>query len=114
VNAVERFWRAVRREDWASAEQQLHDHVVVRHPHSGARYDRAWQYLDVHKLDRDRTSVDVREVVSEGKHVAVLVVVGHRDGPDWHCSAFYELQEGRIAHATEVWVPDASGPALTE
>jgi hypothetical protein len=111
MNAVDRFWRAVRRNDWEAAEAQLLDRVVVRHPHDGARYDRARDYVDLHRFDTDRRSVDVRESISEGKRVAVLAVITHGDGTTRHVAGFYELHDGKIAHADELWTETAGEPS---
>jgi ketosteroid isomerase-like protein len=102
MNAVERLWRALRREDWEAAEAQLYENAVVRWPHTGERFDRAIDYLTAYRLHGTRTRVDVRRIVSDGDHVGLWAVVDDGDGT-WHCGAMYELQDARIAHAVEVW-----------
>ncbi|QEC46979.1 nuclear transport factor 2 family protein [Baekduia soli] len=107
MNAVERLWRALRKEDWEAAEAQLHEHAVVRWPHTGERFDRAIDYVTAHRLDVDRRAIDVRRVVRDGRDIGVWVVLTYADGgPRWHGAAVYELQETRIAHATEVWTEE--------
>ena len=109
MNAVERLWRALRREDWESAAIQLHEYAVVRWPHTNERFDRAADYVLAHRLDAERrTAVDVRRVITEGTDVALWVVVTYPDDETWHCAAVYELQEARIAHAVEVWAREGS------
>jgi hypothetical protein len=111
MNAVERLWRAVRREDWDSAAVQLHDYAVVRWPHTDERFDRAADYILAHRLDAARrTAVDVRRTISEGADVGLWVVVSYPDDETWHCAAVYELQEARISHAVEVWTREGSEP----
>jgi hypothetical protein len=102
MNSVERLWRALRKEDWDGALSQLQEHAVVRWPHTGERFDRAIDYVTAHRLHGGRTRVDVRRVISERRDVAVWVVVEDRQDT-WHCAAVYELEEGRIVHAVEVW-----------
>jgi hypothetical protein len=102
MNAVERLWRALRREDWEAAESQFFENAVVRWPHTGERFDRAIDYVTAVRLHGRRTRIDVRRIVADGNDVGVWAVVDDAEGV-WHCGAMYELQEGRIHHATEVW-----------
>jgi hypothetical protein len=107
MNAVERLWRALRREDWEGATAQLDEHVVVRWPHTDERFDRAVDYITAQRLHGGRTRVDVRRVISEGRNVALwAVVVDHAD--TWHCAGVYELQDDRIAHGVELWTREGS------
>ena len=41
MNPVDRLWRALRKGDFAAAQEQLDEHAVIRWPHSGDRFDRA-------------------------------------------------------------------------
>ena len=107
MNAVERLWRAIRKEDWPAAQAQLREHVVIRWPHTDDRFDRAIDYITAHRLHGGRTRVDVRRVISEGKHVAVHAVIVD-DGETWHCAGLYELQDGHIASGTEVYAREGS------
>jgi hypothetical protein len=107
VNAVERLWRALRREDWDSAEAQLYENAVIRWPHTGERFDRAVEYVTAHRLHGGRRSVDVRRVISEGSHVALWAVIVDGDGT-WHCAGIYELQEAYVARAVEIWTREGS------
>jgi hypothetical protein len=111
MNAVERLWRAIRRDDWDSALAQLHEYAVVRWPHTDERFDRATDYILAHRLDAERrTAVDVRRTIAEGNDVAVWAVVRYGDEETWHLAAFYELQEARINHAVEVWTREGGEP----
>jgi len=112
MNAVERLWRAIRREDWAAALAQLEEHAVIRWPHTDERFDRAEDYVVAHRLDAQRrAAVDVRRTVSEGYDVAVWAVVRYaEDDETWHCAGVYELQNARIAHAVEVWTREGAEP----
>ena len=111
MNAVDRLWRAVRREDWESAAAQMHEFAVVRWPHTDERFDRAADYILAHRLDAQRRSaVDVRRTITEGLDVALWVVVTYPEGETWHCGAVYELHEARIAHAVEVWTRVGAEP----
>src|SRR3954467_8554960 len=116
MNAVERLWRALRREDFEVAEAQLFENAVIRWPHTGERFDRAIDYVTAHRLHGRRQRTDVRRIVSEGDHVGLWAVVEDGDGT-WHCAAMYELEEGRIHHAVEVWTREGverpSGLAAT-
>lgn len=111
MNAVERLWRAVRREDWDSALAQLHEYAVVRWPHTDERFDRAADYVLAHRFDAEhRTAVDVRRTITQGSDVALWAVVRYADDTIWHLAGFYELQEARISHAVEVWTREGAEP----
>ena len=111
MNAVERLWRALRRDDWSAAAEQLHEHAVIRWPHTDERFDRGADYVLAHRLDAEhRAAVDVRRTLAQGPDVAVWVVVRYATGETWHCAAVYELQEARIAHGVEVWAREGSEP----
>jgi hypothetical protein len=107
VNAVERLWRAIRKEDWPAAQAQLHEHAVIRWPHTDDRFDRAIDYITAHRLHGGRTRVDVRRVISEGKHVSVYAVIDDA-GEVWYCGGIYELQDGHIASGTEIYTREGA------
>jgi hypothetical protein len=112
VNAVERLWRAIRKGDWDAAADQLHEHAVVRWPHSNDRFDRAIDYITAHRLQgAGRTRVDIRGIVSEGKQVTVWAVIDDADGV-WHIGGFYELRDGHIAQGVEVFAHEGDYPAV--
>jgi hypothetical protein len=113
MNAVERLWRALRKEDWATAEAQLYEHAVIRWPHSDDRFDRAVDYITAHRLHGGRTRVDVRRFVAEGKHVSVWVVIDDAEGV-WHLGGLYELQEGHIANGIELFTREAAYPRVAD
>jgi hypothetical protein len=112
VNAVERLWRAIRKDDWESAQAQLHDQAVIRWPHSGDRFDRAIDYITAHRLHGGRTRIDPRGVVADGKQVTIWVVI--EEGPDiWHLGGFYELRDGHIAQGIELFTREGDYPSIT-
>jgi hypothetical protein len=109
VNAAERLWRALRKEDWAGATAQLQEHAVVRWPHTGDRFDRAVDYVTAHQLHGGRTRVDIRGVVAEGRQATVWAVIDDAEGT-WHVGGFYELRDGRIAQGAEIFARDGDYP----
>ncbi|HWI73143.1 MAG TPA: nuclear transport factor 2 family protein [Baekduia sp.] len=111
MNAVERLWRAIRKGDWDAALAQLHEHAVVRWPHSGDRFDRAIDYVTAHRLHGGRTRIDIRGVVAEGKQVTVWVVIEDEQGT-WHLGGFYELRDGRIAQGVEIQAREGDYPRI--
>jgi hypothetical protein len=112
-NPVERFWHAVRRGDWETAHAQLHDHAVVRWPHSGDRFDRAIDYITAHRLHGGRTRVDVRGVIADGRQATAWVVIAAGDGV-WHVGGFYELRDGRIVQGSEIFAREGDYPRIAD
>jgi hypothetical protein len=111
VNAVERLWRAIRRDDWDSALDQLHEHAVIRWPHSGDRFDRAIDYTTAHRLQGGRTRVDVRGFATDGKQVSAWIVIEDAEGT-WHLGGFYELRDGKIAQGVEIQAREGDYPPV--
>jgi hypothetical protein len=109
MNAVERLWRAIRKDDWDAALAQLHEHAVIRWPHSDDRFDRAIDYITAHRLQGGRTRIDPRGVVADGKQVTVWVVIEDAEGT-WHLGGFYELRDGRIALGVEILAREGDYP----
>jgi hypothetical protein len=113
MNAVEHLWRALRKGDWDAAAEQLHEHAVVRWPHSGDRFDNAVDYVTAHRLHGGRTRIDIRGVTAEDKQVTVWAVIDDADGV-WHVGGFYELRDGQIAQGVEVFAREGDYPPIQE
>ena len=105
MNAVARLWRAHEARDWPAAAMQLHPQAVIEWPHEARRFATAEDYLVAWQLTPDDQRVELREIVAESKTVAVLARIEREGAPTLHCSAFYEMHDGRIARGTEVWAP---------
>ena len=101
MNAVERLWRALGAEDWASARSQFRPNATVEWPPGAERLD-VDEYL-ARTRSRARGPIEVRRVVAEGRYVAVDAVAG-----DARCGGFYDLHDGLIVSAVEYWVGDAA------
>ena len=103
MNAVERLWRALARRDWGSAQRQLHPHARISWPHTGEVFPDAETYVTAIRLSPGTPTVHVERVVADDRVVGVLVRLEREDG-ERRCGGFYQLQEGRIAGGTELWV----------
>jgi hypothetical protein len=112
MNAVERLWRAIRRDDWDTALEQIDEHAVIRWPHSGDRFDRAIDYVTAHKLHGGRTRVDVRGIATEGRQVSVWAVIDDAEGT-WHLGGFYELRDGKVVQGVEVQAREGDYPSVS-
>jgi hypothetical protein len=112
MNAVERLWRAIRRDDWDAALAQLHEHAIIRWPHSGDRFDRAIDYTTAHRLQGGRTRIDIRGIATEGKQVSAWVVIEDAEGT-WHLGGFYELRDGHIAQGVEILAREGDYPPVS-
>jgi SnoaL-like domain len=111
MNAVERLWRAIRKEDWDAAHAQLHEQAVIRWPHSGDRFDRAIDYITAVRLHGGRTRIDPRGVVADGKQVTIWVVI-EEERDTWHLGGFYELRDGHIAQGVELFTREGDYPPI--
>ena len=104
MNAAERLWQALAARDWVAVAAQFLPHAVVEWPHSGERLstDELLFALRVKLADQ---AVTLRRVVAPGGGaIAVEATVGAT-----RCAGFYDVHEGRIAHATEYWVTPPGG-----
>jgi hypothetical protein len=104
MNAAERLWRALARRDWEAARAQFHPTAVIEligGADAEGRLDVA-EYVADHRehAARGQTVEVVRTLSAAGN---VVAVEARADGA--RCACFYDLHEGRIARATEYWVP---------
>ena len=96
MNAVERLWRAIAREDYAGIAAQLDESARIDWPHSGEQLS-ATEYVVRQRLAGKR-EVEVRRILVDDERVAVHAIV---DGHD--VGGFYDLQSSRIAFGVEIW-----------
>jgi hypothetical protein len=101
MNAVERLWRALAAQDWASARAQFRPNATVEWPHRAERLD-----IDEY-LGRMRAlaaaGIEAHRVVAEGRYVAVEARAGGA-----RCAAFYDLHDGLIASGVEYWLGEGA------
>ncbi|MCW2990334.1 MAG: nuclear transport factor 2 family protein [Solirubrobacterales bacterium] len=100
INAVERLWQALAAGDLHRARSELHSHVVVEWPHSGERFEGRDAYLAAHEAEPGTRRIDVRRVVTEGRHIASEVRIADAGG-SLAVASFYTVHDGRILHAVE-------------
>ena len=103
MNAVERLWRALDRHDWPGVTAQLEPDATVFWPHRGKILSRD-EYVVIARSYGDDRTVDVQRTIGDGHVIAVEATV-QRAGRRFCCVAFYDLRGGRIARATEYWLP---------
>jgi hypothetical protein len=103
MNAVERLWRALERHDWPGVTAQLEPAATVFWPHMGKTVSRD-EYVVITRTYGEDWSVDMRRTIGEGHAIAVEATV-RRAEQSFCCAAFYDLQGGLIANATEYWFP---------
>jgi hypothetical protein len=101
MNAVERLWRALAGGDWGAVRSQFRPNATIERPHDGSRLD-VDEYI-VRARSRGTDGIEVRQVVTEGRYVAVEARVGAA-----RCAGFYDLHDGLIVSATEYWVGEAA------
>jgi hypothetical protein len=110
-NAVDRLWRALRKGDFAAAQEQLDEHAVIRWPHSGDRFDRAVDYITAHRLHGGRTRVDIRGIVADGRQVTAWIVIDDEDGI-WHLGGFYEIRGDVVVQGAEIFAKENDYPPI--
>jgi hypothetical protein len=106
MNAAERLWRALARQDWDAVRAQFHRAAAIERVGSGTvDVD---EYVAAHRVEASRSpAVEVLRTLSDGERVVVEARIGER-----RCAGIYDLHDGRIAGATEYWAPtDESRPA---
>jgi SnoaL-like domain len=96
VNAVERLWRAIARNDYAAIAAQLQENARIEWPHTHESLS-ATEYVIRQRLAGDR-EVRVLRVLVDEERVAVHAEVDGRA-----VGAFYDLEESRIAIGVEIW-----------
>jgi hypothetical protein len=103
MNAAERLWRGLARHDWEAVRAQFHPSAEIERPATHTRLD-VDEFIAEHRVDaaRGERDVEVLRSVADGK----TSVIEARSGSA-RCVGIYDLHDGRIAGATEYWVPPA-------
>jgi SnoaL-like domain len=96
MNAVERLWRGIARNDYAAIAAQLQENARIEWPRTGESLS-ATEYVVRQRLAGDR-KVQVLRVLADDERVAVHAEVDGRA-----VGAFYDLQQSRIATGVEIW-----------
>jgi hypothetical protein len=96
MNAVERMWRGIARNDYAAIAAQLHENARIEWPHAHESLS-ATEYVVRQRLAGDR-EVRILRVLVDDERVAVHAEVDGRA-----VGAFYDLQQSRIATGVEIW-----------
>jgi hypothetical protein len=102
MNAAERLWRGLEARDWAAVRSQFQPTAAVEWPHAARRMP-VDEYVATQRERAGDRAINVRRVVTEGRHVVVEARVG-----DARCAGFYDLHDGLIAGAVEYWVGEPS------
>jgi SnoaL-like domain len=105
VNAAERYWRALRRHDWHAAAAQFHSTATIERVGTTQRLTPEQSLAAMRDWGAGAPEVEVVTLVSTGERVAVRARLSGERGTR-HCAGFYDLHDGRIAAAAELWVPD--------
>jgi hypothetical protein len=101
MNAAERLWRGLARHDWEAVRAQFHAAAVVERPATDERLD-VEEFVAAHRVEAARAGgeIEVLRSVADGK---TCVIEARTDSA--RCAGIYDLHDGRIAGATEYWVP---------
>ena len=104
---VRELWRGIQARDWDGVGALLHEDVVCEWPHSRERIHGAQNWLAVNRDFPEGWSIEVREVVGDGRRAVSYVRVPHPDLGTSHAASFFELDEtGKILRMTELWVDE--------
>ncbi len=108
---VERFWEAMRRNDWGAAGRLLHDEFVLTWPQSGERVRGRGNFVEVNAgyPAAGPWRFTVHRIVADDAGVASDV--GVTDGAvEARAVSFFDVRDGLIWRVTEFW-PDPFPPA---
>ena len=103
---VERFWTAMRANDFAAAGALLHDDYVLDWPQSGERIRGRANFaaVNAHYPAAGRWSITLQRLVTEGDQVVSEVTVTE-GAVDARAVTFSTVRGGAILHQIEYW-PD--------
>jgi hypothetical protein len=104
MNAPERMWRALAGRDWPGVRSQFHPSATIERPAAGERLDLD-EFVADHREHAARGDFAI-EVLRSLNAGGTIIVIEARAGRA-RCAGIYDLHEGRIAGATEYWVPPA-------
>jgi hypothetical protein len=101
MNAAERLWRGLARHDWEAVRAQFHASAVIERPGTDQRLD-VEEFVATHRVEAARADgeTEVLRSVVDGNTCVIEARAGSA-----RCAGIYDLHQGRIAGATEYWVP---------
>ncbi len=106
AEVVRALWERFEARDWEGAGRLLHPALVVEWPATAERFRAAADYLAMNRAYPEPWGhIRVLKVVSEGDRAAALVAID-APGTGFRCAGFYHVVDGRIVHATELWVTE--------
>jgi hypothetical protein len=97
MNAAERLWRGLARHDWEAVRAQFHPSAVIERPAARTKLDLEEYVIDAARREGE---IEVLRSVADGKTSVIEARAGSA-----RCAGIYDLHDGRIAGATEYWVP---------
>ena len=103
--AVERFWRALEKEDFEAAKAELHEDVVESYPQSGERIRGADNWLSLVSSYPGFPGIRVRRIIGrDDLWVTEAEFDYSRDGSaPWQVCEVQECRDGKIATIAAVF-----------
>jgi ketosteroid isomerase-like protein len=104
---VRRVWELFQARRWDEALELFAPDFVAEWPHSRERFRGRDAFVAMQRAYPEGWSIEVVGVVAEGDRAASLVRVT-QEGEVFHAATFFDVRDGRLARAVELWVTEGA------
>jgi len=101
---VAECWRRIQDRDWDGFGELLAADVVIEWPNAQIRMRGRANVVEFNRTYPEGWSIEVLRIVAEGQIVVSEVRVPHPTVGLFYALAFYEVEDGQVAHGREYWV----------
>ena len=105
VEVVGRFWERVEARDWDRAGELLAGDAEFEWPHTRERFRGRANVIGMNRAYPEGWHIEILRILGEGEAVVSLVRVTLGDAVS-HAASFFEVRDGLIRGATELWVDE--------
>jgi limonene-1,2-epoxide hydrolase len=105
AEAVERYWRALEKEEFETAKAELHEDFVETYPQSGERIRGVENWLSLVTSYPGFPAITVRRIIGRDDLWITEAAFDYaKDGsPPWQVCEVQECRDGKIAEVTAVF-----------
>jgi ketosteroid isomerase-like protein len=105
VEVVGRFWERVEARDWDGAGGLLAEDAEFEWPHTRERFRGRDNVIGMNRAYPEGWHIEVLRILGQGDVVVSQVRVTLGDAVS-HAASFFEVRDGLIRRATELWVDE--------